>query len=110
MAVRRQGSSADFLLMEAFKHGSHECARLTYFAEQGPDDARPVAVKQALLIDGVLANQIFHHQQKGSDAVSFQSALYQEKRKRKIKDSSYTHGHLHTYFTILLCKLHYAVF
>lgn len=49
--------------------------RGAYSAEQGPDDARPVAVKQALLIDGVLANQIFHHQQKGSDAVSFQSAL-----------------------------------
>lgn len=45
--------------------------RVAYFAEHGSDDARPVAVKQALLIDRVLANQIFHHQQKGGDAVSF---------------------------------------
>lgn len=31
-----------------------------------------------------------------------------KKKNRKIKNSSFTH--LHTYFTILLCKLHYVVF
>lgn len=81
--MRRQRSN--LLLTEAFKNRSLLLSgvnvRGAYFAEQGPDDARPVAVKQALLIDRVLVNQIFHHQQKGSDAVSFQSALYQEKKK-----------------------------
>lgn len=47
------------------------CGGDAYFAEHGSDDARPVAVKQALLIDRVMTNQIFHHQQKGSNAVSF---------------------------------------
>ena len=41
-----------------------------YFAEHGSDDARPVAVQQALLIDGVMTYEVFHHQQEGSDAVS----------------------------------------
>ncbi len=41
-----------------------------YFAEHGSYDARPMAVQQALLIDGVMTNQVFHHQQKSSYAVS----------------------------------------
>lgn len=42
----------------------------TYFAEHGPYDAWPVALQQALLIDRVMTNQVFHHQQEGSNAVS----------------------------------------
>lgn len=44
--------------------------RSTYFAEHGSYDAGPVAVQKALLIDRVMTNQIFHHQQESSDAVS----------------------------------------
>lgn len=42
-----------------------------YSAEDGSDDARPVAVLQTLLVDRVMTNHVFHHQQKGSDVVSF---------------------------------------
>ena len=37
-----------------------------------------MAVQQALLIDGVIANQIPHHQQEGGNAVSLQAALWKE--------------------------------
>lgn len=55
-------------------NGSHllgqSDVRGTYFAEHGSYDARPMAVQQALLIDRVMTNQVSHHQQEGSDAVS----------------------------------------
>ena len=51
----------------------------TYFADQGPYDARPVALQQALLINRVMTNQVFHHKQEGSNAVSLQSALWKKK-------------------------------
>lgn len=44
--------------------------RGAYFAEHGSYDAWAVAVQEALLINGVLANQVFHHQQECGDAVS----------------------------------------
>lgn len=42
-----------------------------YSAEDGADDAGPVAVQQTLPVDRVMTNHVFHHQQKGSDVVSF---------------------------------------
>lgn len=46
-----------------------------YFAKDGSDNAWSMAVQQTLLIDRVMTNHVFHHQQKGSDVVSFESTL-----------------------------------
>lgn len=55
----------------------------TYFAEHGTDDAGAVALQQTLLIDGVVTNQVFHHQQEGSNAVSLKSAFWGKNNRAK---------------------------
>jgi len=47
----------------------------TYFAEHGTYDARSLALQQTLLIDRMMTNEVFHHQQEGSNAVSLKSAF-----------------------------------
>lgn len=65
--------SSYFLLNTS--HLQQSDVRAAHLAEHGSYDAGPVAVQQALLIDRVMTNQVFHHQQEGSDAISLQSAL-----------------------------------
>ena len=50
-----------------------------HLAQHGSYDGRAMAVQQALMIDGVMANQILHHQQEGGNAVSLQTALWKER-------------------------------
>lgn len=46
-----------------------------YLLQQCPDDGRPVALHQALLVHRVVLDEVFHQQQEGGHAVPLQPAL-----------------------------------